>query len=203
MPNVFTQWAVHYGGHSVGEFEQTHYLAKFPAELQGGCCMTLCCCWIASKGDIRTFKSLVNSKIGTNMVRGFQGLATKASAQASGLGGYFIGYILEIFKIFNIRSQGEFATRDARDVDEIARFIRNKPAFYQLHFKELGGGGSGHAIAFVNTGDSIQLFDPNYGLVSFTGTQQGGQFTTMLAKLLRDFYPSLNGRWDLARAYFP
>ena len=203
MPNVFTQWAVHYGGQSVGEFEQSHYLARFPAELQGGCCMTLCCCWIASKGDIQTFKGLVNSKIGTNMVRGFQGLATKASAQASGLGGYYVGYILEIFKVFGIRSQGEFATRDARDANEIAKFIRNKPAFYQLHFKENGGGGSGHAIAFVNTGDSIQLFDPNYGLVSFTGTQQGGQFTTMLIKLLRDFYPSLNGRWDLARAYFP
>ncbi len=203
MPNVFTQWAEHYGGHGVGEFEQTNYLQQFPVELRGGCCMTLCCCYIGSGGDIDVFKSLVNSKIGKAKVRGFQGLATKASGPASELGGYFVGYILEVYRTMSIRTKGEFSMGIRRDPAQVARFVANRPAFYQLHFKEPEPGASGHAIAFQNTGNGLELFDPNYGLVRFSGTQQLGQLSFMLTKLLRDFYPNLGGKWESVRSYYP
>jgi hypothetical protein len=201
MPR-FTELGVHYGGQSLGAFDQSHYIRQFPAHLRGGCCMTLCCCWIVSKGNLNSFKTFIASKTGTNMVKGFQGLATKASGPASDLGGYFIGYINEIYRIFGIRFMGEVALGNARDAAQVAKFVGNKQAFYQLHFQS-NSDNSGHAIAFQNTSGTLQVFDPNDGTMEFGGSQRGGQFDFMLSKLLRDFYPNLAGRWDAVRAYFP
>ncbi|TAK93458.1 MAG: hypothetical protein EPO09_12615 [Aquabacterium sp.] len=202
MPNVMTLWAEHYHGNSVEEFDQMSYIAQFKPELRAGCCMTLCCCWILSKGNVATFKRFINSKIGMNQVKGFQGLATAASGPASALGGYYSGYIKEIWKIFGIRDDNEQRQGISRDAAAVRKFVMSAPGFYQLHFKS-SVASSGHAIAFVNTGDAVQLFDPNYGLVSFGGSQRGGNFDNMLTKLFLLFYPDLNGQWDCVRGQFP
>ena len=198
--NVYSQWATYYGGKAIAEFEQTTYLQDFPAYLRGGCCMTLCCNWIGKKADMAAFITHVNSDVGKAQVRGFQGMATKAADPASKMGGYFVGYANEVLKIYKATWQGEIAMRDKRNIDELSRFVGNKSAYYQLHFKA-SANSSGHAVAFHNTGNSLQLFDPNYGMVEFSGGQRFGQFNFMLTKLLRDFYPDLDGQWECMRVY--
>ncbi|WP_261841749.1 C58 family peptidase [Aliamphritea ceti] len=202
MPNIMSQWAVHYHGRSIQEFDQSNYIARFKPELRAGCCMTLCCCWILSKGNVSTFKQFINSKIGENQVKGFQGLAMAASGPASALGGYYTGYIKEIWRIFSIRDDNVQKTGVSRNSGVVREFVMQGKGFYQLHFQS-STTSSGHAIAFLNTGDSIQLFDPNYGLIIFEGKQRGGNFDHMLGALLKTFYPDLDGQWDCVRGQFP
>ena len=201
MANVFAQWATYFGGSCDEEFEQNNYLAQFPPHLQGGCCMTLCCCWTAANGNMEAFKSFVNSGVGKAQVRGYQGLATKASGGAAALGGYFIGYAAEILKIFRIQFKGEVAMGKAARPSEVVAFVANRPAFYQLHF-QASDGSSGHAVAFKNTGDSLMFFDPNYGTAVFSGPQAKQQLTDMAQQVLGGtFYPNLTGRWECMRVY--
>ena len=201
MANVFAQWAVHLGGSCDEEFEQGGYLAQFPPQLQGGCCMTLCCCWIAANGNMEVFKSFVNSGVGKAQVRGYQGLATKAASGAAALGGYFIGYVLEILKIFNIHFKGEVAMGEAARPAEVVSFVANRPAFYQLHFRSANGS-AGHAVAFRNTGESLMFFDPNYGMAVFTGQDAKLRLLDMATQVLGgNFYANLVGRWECVRVY--
>jgi len=195
-------WAANYNGRSIEEFEQGSYVSQFKPELRAGCCMTLCCCWILSKGNVATFKRFINSKIGMEQVKGFQGLAVSASGPASALGGYFTGYIKEIWKIYGIRDDNAQLSGIARDSSSVRRFVMSAPGFYQLHFQSATSG-SGHAIAFLSTADSVQIFDPNYGLISFDGSQRGGNFDFMLQNLFINFYPDLGGQWDCVRGQFP
>lgn len=202
MPNLMSQWAVYYRGTSIEEFDQGPYVAQFKPELRAGCCMTLCSCWIYSKGNVATLKRFIESKIGKNMVKGFQGLATAAPGPSSGLGGYYTGYIKEIWRIFGIRDANAQTTGMSRNYSNVRQFVMSANGYYQLHFQS-SSDSSGHAIAFLNTGDAVQLFDPNYGLVEFSGKQRGGNFDYMLKKLLVEFYPSLDGQWDCVRGQFP
>ena len=201
--NVFMQWAEHYGGTCDAEFNQSTYISQFPAYLHGGCCMTLCCVWIGQDGNMASFNSHINSEVGKAQVRGFQGLASKASGPASQLGGYFVGYVSEVLKIYKCDFKGEMAigeSRSSNSILEISRFVQNKDAYYQYHFKS-STDSSGHAIAFRRKGAAISVFDPNYGMATFTGKHAGGQFNFTLTKLLRDFYPSLDGHWEAMRVY--
>jgi|GEM_PF-5913947 hypothetical protein len=201
--NVFMQWVQYYGGTCVAEFDQTPYLQSFPEFLRGGCCMTLCCNWIAKDGNMSAFLTHINSSAGKAQVRGFQGLANKASGPASQLGGYFVGYVTEVLKIYKCSFKGEIAMGDTRtpfSISEIARFVRAKDAYYQYHFKS-STDSSGHAIAFRKRGTELAIFDPNYGMASFTGGSAGDQFTQSLTKLLTDFYTNLGGHWECMRVY--
>ncbi len=203
--NNFLLWAQHYGGSCSDdtEFCQSDYLTQFPQYLRGGCCMTLCCNWIAKDGDMAAFKQHINSKEGMAQVRGFQGMATKAADPASKMGGYFVGYVSEVLKIYKASFKGEIAMGDSRSsssISELCRFVRAKDAYYQYHFKS-GTDSSGHAIAFRKSGDQLAVFDPNYGMATFTGRTAGGNFNFTLTKLLRDFYPGLNGHWECMRVY--
>lgn len=201
MPNVFAQWAVHFGGTCDEEFEQSGYIAQFPQHLRGGCCMTLCCCWAAANGNTEAFKSFINTGVGKAQVRGYQGLATKASGPASQLGGYFIGYVNEVLKIFRLQFRGEVAMGNNARPAEVANFVSNRPAFYQLHFQATDGA-SGHAVAFKNTGSELLFFDPNYGTAVFSGNQRTTQLTNMCTQVLGGaFYPSLTGKWECIRFY--
>lgn len=201
MANVFAQWAVHFGGTCQDEFEQGGYVQQFPPHLRGGCCMTLCCCWAAANGNMEAFKSFVNSGVGKAQVRGYQGLATKASGGAAAFGGYFTGYVNEILKIFRLRFNGEAAMGDTPRAAEVASFVANRPAFYQLHFRAVDGS-SGHAVAFKNTGNELMFFDPNYGTAVFTGGDRKKQLTDMCTQVIGgSFYPGLNGKWEVIRFY--
>jgi hypothetical protein len=201
MPNVYAKWAVHYGGTCNSEFEQSGYIAQFPPHLRGGCCMTLCCCWIAANGNMEAFKSFVNSGVGKAQVRGYQGLATKASKGASDLGGYFIGYINEVLKIFGVTFRGEVAMAESSRPAEVVTFVSNRPAFYQLHFQSANDS-SGHAVAFRNTGTELSFFDPNYGTAVFSGKTRQRQLNNFASTVLGGhFYPELMGRWEAIRAY--
>jgi len=202
MANIMVQWAEHYNGTLVEEFEQNSYISNFKPELRAGCCMTLCCCWMLSKGNVATFKGFIQSKIGMNQVKGFQGLAVAAAGPASALGGYFTGYVKEIWAIFGIRNDNAVTTGVARNHSSVRTFVAATPGFYQLHFQS-GTDNTGHAIAFRNTGDTLELFDPNYGMVSFGGSQKAGNFDVFLKKLLVEFYPGLNGQWECVRGQFP
>ena len=197
------QWAEHYGGTCVAEFNQSTYIAQFPAFLRGGCCMTLCCNWIGKDGDMAAFTTHINSETGKAQVRGFQGLASKASGPASELGGYFVGYVSEVLKIYKCEFRGEMAigeSRSSNSILELCQFVRRKDAYYQYHFKA-SSDSSGHAVAFRRRGSELAVFDPNYGMATFTGKQAGGQFNFALTKLLRDFYPDLDGHWEAMRVY--
>ncbi|MBU6396582.1 MAG: hypothetical protein KGL20_05665 [Rhodospirillales bacterium] len=201
--NVFMQWVEHFGGKCVKEFDQSVYLQSFPEFLRGGCCMTLSCNWIAKDGDMDTFLTHINSKVGKAQVRGFQGLGSKASGPASQLGGYFVGYVSEVLKVYKCSFRGEVAIGNSRSEDsirEISRFVFNKDAYYQYHFQS-STDSSGHAIAFRKRGGEYAIFDPNYGMAKFTGAQAWQKFGQSLEKLLNDFYPSLGGHWELIRVY--
>lgn len=201
--NVFMQWVQHYGGRCAAEFDQSVYLTSFPVWLRGGCCMTLCCNWIAKDGEMGTFATHVNSKAGQAQVRGFQGLATKASGPASELGGYFVGFVTEVLRVYNCSFKGEIAIgkdRSSNSIMELCKFVNGKDAYYQYHFQS-SADSSGHAIAFRKRGAELAVFDPNYGMAAFSGAQALGQFNFIMTKLLRDFYPALNGKWELMRVH--
>lgn len=195
MSNLMIQCAKSFNGKSEGEFIQSSYISSFNKELQGGCCMTLCCCWALSKGKIDTFQRLIYSKIGMNQVKGFQGLAVSSSGPAMELGGYYTGFVREIWKIFGIVDSKRYQNGHFCVPELFCRFVCAKYAYYQLHFTSFDMH-EGHAIAFLNTPDGIHMFDPNFGQVWFGGKNRKSNLKRMLVMFLPMFYPLLNGPWE-------